>query len=140
MNAALAALTLLAAADPVTLADEGGAFALDNGIVAAKVSKRNGDLVSLKYKGHEFLVGGSGHAYAYWSHGPTGGSAVTAVTIDPKANGGARAEVSVKAVAEGRPVGSGPGGSVVADVEIRYCLGRGESGVYTYSVFEHKPD
>jgi len=34
-------------------------------------------------------------------------------------------------------MGSGPGGSVVADIEILYALGRGDSGVYTYSIFTH---
>ena len=34
-------------------------------------------------------------------------------------------------------MGSGPGGSVIADIEIRYALGRGDSGVYTYCIFSH---
>ena len=41
-------------------------------------------------------------------------------------------------------MGTGPGasqdGQFAADVEIRFALGRGDSGVYTYCVFEHKPD
>ena len=40
-------------------------------------------------------------------------------------------------VGRGRQMGSGPGGSVIADIEIRYTLGRGDSGVYTYSIFSH---
>jgi rhamnogalacturonan endolyase len=34
-------------------------------------------------------------------------------------------------------MGSGPGGSVIADIEIRFALGRGESGIYTYATFTH---
>jgi rhamnogalacturonan endolyase len=128
-----------AADPPVTLAEDGSSFTLTNAHVTAKVSKRTGDLVVLRYKGLE-LLGGSGHPAGYWSHTPSGSGNVLAVTIDPKANGGERGEVSVKVVSGGKPVGSGPGGSVIADVEIRYALGRDDSGVYTYSILEHKPD
>jgi len=76
----------------------------------------------------------------YWSHAPAGRNTANTITIDPKSNTGDRAEVSVKVVSGGQPVGSGPGGSAVADVEIRYALGRGDCGLYTYSVFDHKPD
>jgi hypothetical protein len=87
--AAACAFTAARAAEaPVTVAEDQATFTLANGVVAAKVSKRSGDLVSLTYQGLELLGGGSGHAYAYWSHAP----------------------------------------------------GRGESGVYTYSVFDHKPE
>ena len=128
-------------APPVKLTEDNNLFTLDNGIVAAQVSKRSGDLISLRYKDLEMLGSGSGHADAYWSHaaGP-GPRIVNSVTIDPAKNGGERAEVSVKGFSQGAPLGRGPGGSAVADIEIRYALGRGESGVYTYSIFEHKPD
>ncbi len=62
--------------------------------------------------------------------------AVSRITIDPKANGGERGEVSMEGVANGTPLGSGPGGSVVADIEIRYALGRSDSGLYTYCIFQ----
>ncbi|MEY2881045.1 MAG: hypothetical protein RLZZ15_3425, partial [Verrucomicrobiota bacterium] len=92
------------------------------------------------------------HQYGFWSHdamGPRGsGDALARITIDPKSNGGARAEVSVKGISKGRKMGTGPGvaggekatGQFAADVEIRYALGRGESGVYTYCQFEHPAD
>src|SRR6185436_19236463 len=92
------------------------------------------------------------HQYGFWSHdamGPRGsGEAIARVTIDPKANGGARAEVSVKGISKGRKMGTGPGvpggaqstGQFAADVEIRFALGRGDSGVYTYCQFEHPAD
>jgi rhamnogalacturonan endolyase len=88
------------------------------------------------------------HQYGFWSHdamGPQGtGDAVAHITIDPETNGGERAEVSVKGISNGRLMGTGPGagmrGNFLADIEIRWTLGRGDSGVYTYCAFEHKAD
>src|SRR4051812_17977294 len=140
LTLAATALSARAADAPVTLAEDAAAYTLANGVVTAKVSKRSGDLVSLRYKDLELLAGGSGHAYAYWSHSAASPKTTRAVTIDPQSNGGERAEVSIKGVSDGRPLGSGPGGSTVCDVEIRYALGRGDSGVSTYSVFTHKPE
>lgn len=93
------------------------------------------------------------HQYGFWSHdamGPkaSGVAAIAKITIDPNSNQGARAEVSVKGISKGRKMGTGPGvpgganatGQFAADVEIRYALGRGESGVYTYCQFEHPAD
>src|SRR2546421_4406597 len=132
VTAALLAARAPAADTPVTVADDGPTFTLANGIVTAKVAKRSGDLVSLKFKNLELLTGGSGHAYGYWSHDASGRNSTQTVTIDPKANGGARGEVSVKAVSGGRPLGNGPGGSAIADIEIRYARGRRDSGRFTY--------
>lgn len=89
------------------------------------------------------------HQYGFWSHDAMGkrgsGEAIAKVTIDPSTNGGQWAEVSVKGISGGtRALGTGPGanrdnGDFFADVEIRYALSAGESGVYTYTIFEHKP-
>jgi rhamnogalacturonan endolyase len=144
MIAALAVAALAAdarAADdkPVTIAEAETTYLLTNGYVAARVSKRTGDLLSLKYKDLE-LLGASGHPGGYWSHTPNGTRTTAKVTIDPKNNNGERGEVSIKAISEGAALGSGPGGSAVADLEIRWTLGRNDSGIYTYSVFTHKAD
>ncbi len=129
------------AAEPVILTENESGFTLANSIVTARVGKRSGDLVSLKYHDLELLAGGSGHPFAYWSHSPGRGSRnVQSVTIDPAKNDGERAEISVKGFYQGTPLGSGPGGSTACDIEIRYALGRGDSGIYTYSIFEHKAD
>lgn len=165
--------TVIRAANAVTVAEDAALYTLDNGIVTARVSKASGDLVSLRYKGTEMLAtfltpeglpdlqrdppganpnglnrGMTDHQYGFWSHdamGPRGsGDALARITIDPKSNGGARAEVSVKGISKGRKMGTGPGatptGQFAADVEIRYALGRGDSGVYTYCQFEHPAD
>jgi rhamnogalacturonan endolyase len=89
----------------------------------------------------------SGHPGAYWSHDTTGGTElISRITIDPAANSGARAEVSVKGISGGKKMGHGPGvpqgaeGDLPVDIEIRYALGRGDSGIYTYCAFTHRPE
>ena len=127
-----------AAEPPVTVAETESAFTLDNGILTARASKRSGDLLSLRYRGLETLDTGAGPKGGYWSHNIANGEHILRITIDPKTNNGQRAEVSFKGIYKGAPMGNGPGGSAIADIEIRYSLGRGDSGLYTYSVFEHK--
>lgn len=128
----------------VAIGQDETSFTLSNGIVRARVSKRSGDLISLQYKEMEVLTDKSGHAGAYWSHDTTGGKETIArITIDPAANGGERGEISVKGISGGIKMGHGPGaaagGDFPADIEIRYTLGRGESGVYTCCALEHLP-
>src|SRR5688572_698791 len=132
-------------AGPVTVADSETEFVLGNGVLTARVLKKNGDLASLRYGDREMLTDKSGHAGAYWSHDTTGGKElITRITIDPKANGGARGEVSVKGISGGTRMGHGPGsaagGDFPADIEIRYTLGRDDSGIYTYCAFTHLPE
>ena len=125
-------------ANDVTITENESSYTLDNGIVTAQVSKHSGDLLSLKYKNLELLDNADQHQPAYWSHNTAQGQQIIPqITIDPKSNGGERGEVSVKGIANGMRMGSGPGGSVIADIEIRYALGRSDSGLYTYSIFTH---
>ena len=125
------------AAASVTVAEDESSFTLDNGLIRARAAKRSGDLISLKYQDQEILSGGSSHPAGYWSHNTAKGRTTARVSIDPQTNGGERGEVSIKGLSDGGPMGSGPGGSVVADIEIRYALGRADSGLYTYSILEH---
>ncbi len=129
----------------VTIEEDESTYTISNGLVTARISRRNGDMTSLIYKGIETLTDKSGHAGGYWSHDTTGGvETVTRITIDPQSNGGRRGEVSVKGISGGNKMGHGPGaardGDFPADIEIRYSIGRGESGVYTYCIFEHLPE
>ena len=121
---------------PVVVSENASSYTLANGMVTVQIAKRSGDLTSLKYHGREMLAAG-GHPSAYWSHNAARSQQIDQITIDPKTNAGERGEVSIKGIANGNPMGSGPGGSVVADIEIRYALGRGDSGVYTYCSFAH---
>jgi rhamnogalacturonan endolyase len=120
---------------PVVVSENADSYTLANGIVAAQVEKRSGNLTSLKYHGLEMLD--SARQSAYWSHNAARGRQIDRVTIDPKSNGGERGEISIKGISGGNQMGSGPGGSVIADIEIRFALGRGDSGVYTYCIFSH---
>lgn len=124
----------------VTLVENADFYTLANQFVSARISKQSGGLVSLTYHKTELLVGGSRHADGYWSHAPSGKGVVDRITLDPATNGGERAEVSIKKVSSGVPQGAGPGGSAICDIEIRYALGRDDSGIYTYSILQHKAD
>ncbi len=118
----------------VTLVDNGNSWTMDNGIVKVTVSKNSGSLLGLVYRG--FNTGSRG----VWEHTPMGAPSVTnTVTIDPSTNSGERAEVSIKGVGGGTFMftAGAPGGGTLCDVELRYSLGRGESGIYTYSIFNH---
>ncbi len=129
-----------AATVPVTVTQAATTYTLANAFVTARVDRESGDLVSLKYADRELLGAGSGHPHAYWSHTPTRGTrTISTVTIDPARSNGERAEVSVKGFYDRTALGQGPGGGVAADIEIRYTLGRDDHGLYTYSIFDHKP-
>jgi rhamnogalacturonan endolyase len=133
---------------PVTIADDGGTFRLANGVVKAVVNKRTGDLESLVYKGLETMGHEQGRA-GYWEQDPSSAAKVNgltqSITIDPTRNGGERGEVSIKGVTNGDPKagltpgspGAPPGGTVNCDLEVRYSLGRADSGVYVYAIFSH---
>jgi rhamnogalacturonan endolyase len=105
---------------PVTVADNGANWVLDNGIIKATVLKSSGKLTSLIYKDAETLNRSS----EGWEQYPSG-QISQSVTIDPAKNGGERAEVAVK----------GNGGAI--NIEVRYTLERGLSGFYTYAIYTH---
>jgi len=104
---------------PVTVIDNGDSWTLDNGILRATISKYNSHITSLVYHGVETMGPGG-----IWEQGPTG-QVTRAITIDPAANGGERAEVAIKGV-NGR-----------MDIEVRYTMERGSSGIYTYAIYSH---
>ena len=104
---------------PVTVAADDRNWTLDNGIVKATISKGNGRLTALVYQGINTMAGGG-----YWEQSPAGSA--NSLTIDPAKNGGERAEVSIKC-APGRGI----------DIELRYTLARGVSGIYAYAIYTH---
>src|SRR5947209_6502509 len=99
---ALVIATGALAGDGVKLSEDNANFTLSNEHLTAKIRKRSGDLVSLRFKDHELLEGGSGHAFAYWSHAGPGARSQTSVTIDPSKNDGERAEISCKFFCDGK--------------------------------------
>ncbi|MGC3959502.1 MAG: polysaccharide lyase family protein [Verrucomicrobiota bacterium] len=126
-------------AAPVTLRETDRTFFLDNGILNVRIEKDTGEIFSIKYQGQELLAQDSsgGALGGYWSSvgRARGGSQQTAVVrIDPKDNNGERVEVSCN-------FHNAPGTTnSPLDVDVRYSLGRGESWVYTYLIWSHKPD
>lgn len=120
---------------PVTVTDNGYSWTLNNGIIEATISKNSGNLWSLVYHGVETMGGGG-----YWEQTPRNAPQLTdTITIDPATNGGERAEVAVKGVTGGTFMltPSAPGGGTYCDIEVRYALGRGDSGIYAYAIFSH---
>jgi rhamnogalacturonan endolyase len=133
----------------VTVVQDGTSFTLDNGIVTARVNKRTGGLESLRYRGLETMGHDQPSGGGVWEQNPANaekvGGLTQSLTIDPAQNGGDRAEVSVKGVTHGDPraglspgsPGGASGGLINCDLELRYALGRGESGLYAYAIFSH---
>lgn len=120
----------------VTVTDDGRAWVLDNGIVRATIDKSSGRMSSLMYHGINLMRSGGG----YWEQTPEGAPQLTdKVTTDPATNGGKLAEVAIKGVSDGTHMLSpgAPGGGTWDDIEIRYALGRGDSGIYTYAIYTH---
>lgn len=151
------------AGDPVKVTQDDAMFYLDNGIIRAMISKKSGDIISMKFKGAEMFAtvmnedgtpnfqydppgnpgrgrGMTDHMYGFWSHDTVADRNETKITLDTPERG----EVSVKGFSDGKKLGHGPGagpdGNFAADIEIRYALGRGETGIYTYCIFDHKPE
>ena len=131
-----------AASAPVTIKDNGRTWTLDNGVVKAVIEKSNGSMNSLFYQGMDTLGHDQGQT-GYWEQDPSAAAAsgglTDSVTIDPGKNGGDRAEVSIKGVTNGQTelTPGAPGGGTYCDMEVRYSMGRGESGVYVYAIYNH---
>jgi rhamnogalacturonan endolyase len=124
---------------PVTITDDATTATIANGIVAAVVNKANGNLLSLKHLGVEALSKGGG----YWNlYGNTPGQPMTEqkgdppgfrVSQDPAKNGGALGEITLTFPYSGQPK------VVPLDIEIRYSLHRGDSGLYGWTIADHDP-
>ena len=127
-----------AAGAAVTVADDPDTVTLDNGILTVKVRKQNGDLISMRYRGLDMLSRGGAYWNVYGSkpgEKPTqnkGHPATYTVTKDPAKNGGSVGEIVLgfpfKGEADVEPL----------DLEIRYTLNRGDSGIYGSETLVHK--
>jgi rhamnogalacturonan endolyase len=104
---------------PVTVTDNDATWTMDNGIIKATINKFNSHISSLVYHGVETMGPGG-----IWEQAPSG-QVTRTLTIDPATNGGERAEVAIKGV-NGR-----------MDIEVRYAMERGVSGIYTYAIYSH---
>ena len=103
---------------PVTVKDAGANYVLANAFLTATISKTTGDLTSLKYHNLETMGYISGHHAGYWEQNPSGAARLEAkLTIDPAANQGERAEVSIKGFCDGESLTAHPRRGPVPPVE-----------------------
>jgi rhamnogalacturonan endolyase len=124
---------------PVTVTEDANTVTLDNGVIKAVVKKANANLFSLQLRGLELLSQGQ----AYWNvYGKIPGQqntqekpgpSVTRLTEDPAKNGGRLGEVALRFHYTGHP------GTVPLDIEIRYALESGDSGLYGWTLVNHEP-
>ena len=124
---------------PVTITEDATTVTIANGIISAAIKKANGDLLSLKRRGIESLSKGG----AYWNiYGNTPGQAMTQqkgtpagflISQDPDKNGGSLGEITLTFPYKGQPK------AVPLDIEIRYSLHRGDSGLYGWTIADHDP-
>lgn len=137
--ACLLAVTAFAAGPAVKIAGDEASFTISNSQLTATISKKTGDLTSLKFHNLEMMGHSSGHPAGYWEQNTGNASQIVpSITIDPASNGGERGEVSIKGISRGKPLGGGgPGGGMLCDLELRYALGRDDSGIYAYAIFSH---
>jgi len=123
----------------VAISQDAESATLENGIVVAKIKKANGNLISLKYNGIEMLSKGGAYWNIYGYSKPTeytldkGNQPTVTVTNDPGKNGGEKGEVALRFPYNGLDK------TVPLDIEIRYTLHRGDSGIYGWTIAEHAP-
>jgi rhamnogalacturonan endolyase len=132
--AVLALMTLVlrfpargAAADsdpPVVIYQNCDLYTLDNGHVAATISKASGEILSLRFQGRELLADADRRAPGSWFNTLSTNAVTDRIVIDPSGNQGDRGEVSIEA--------SGP-----LAIDIRYSLGRGDRGLYACQILSH---
>ena len=114
---------------PVKLAESAGSFILDNGIVRAEISKRNGALHSLVFQGRELLAENGG----YWSSVGRGNNRAPGHLAAVVASSPERVEVSCR-------FGNVAGATNISlDTDYRYSLARGDAMVYVAAVLHHAP-
>lgn len=123
----------------VTLMQDAETATLSNGLVTAKIKKSNGNMLSLTYEGMDMLSRGGG----YWNiYGYTKGQANTqekgiptvfTITADPSKNGGSMGEIALRFPYTGQDK------TVPMDIEIRYTLHRGDTGIYGWTIADHDP-
>ncbi|WP_348216044.1 polysaccharide lyase family protein [Luteolibacter sp.] len=122
----------------VSLSQDERFFKVSNGKLATTIDKSSGKITSVAFGGQELLGGGTG----YWSMsassarnrvGGLGRSNGQAVSIDPAANGGERAEVVC------RFHGTGSDGAYPGASEIRYAMDRESTTIYATAVLAHGP-
>ncbi|MES2440815.1 MAG: polysaccharide lyase family protein [Verrucomicrobiota bacterium] len=120
----------------VELSQDSGSFRISNGDLSATIDKSSGRVTAVVLDGQSLLGKGTG----YWSMAASsarsrvGGFGISKeqfVSIDPKSNGGERAEVVC------RFSGKGTDGAYPGRSEIRYSIGRESTTLYATAILNH---
>lgn len=115
---------------PVKCVESAAAFTVDNGILCAVIEKRNGSLVSLRFRGRELLS----HNGGYWSAvGSGSGHGTPGQAADLRLNSPDRVEVSCRFGNVGGVTNS------PLEMDYRYSLSRGDTALYVAAVLHHAP-
>jgi rhamnogalacturonan endolyase len=109
---------------PVTIEQNSNVYVLDNGHVAATISKASGEILSLKFEGQELLADAHRVAPGTWFNTLTAGAVMDRIMVDPSGNQGAGGKVSISV--------SGP-----LAIDIRYALARGDHALYACQILHH---
>ena len=107
---------------PVTINQDSDLYILDNGHVAATISKASGDILSLKFEGRELLADAHRVPPGTWFNAPTADAVVDRILVDPSADHGDAGKVSISV-----------GGPLAID--IRYALAQRRIVRFTHARF-----
>ena len=134
----------VAADAPVILTETADTAVLADGIISATIKKSNGNLLSLRYRNTEYISRGGG----YWnilgkipdqkSTQDKGTPTVCRISQNPEHNGRTLGEISVRCPYDPRLPPTSK--TVPLNIEIRYTLRRGDSGIYGWTIVDHEPN
>jgi rhamnogalacturonan endolyase len=109
----------------VQLTDSGNAVILDNGIIAAKISKGGASVSSLRYKGFEMA-----NTVYYSMDGGANYTTPRNCEYSVKTKTPDMVDIGMKSVWNNSR-------AQAVDIEVHYVLHRGDSGLYTYAILDH---
>ncbi len=117
------------------LREYGDSVVLNNGIIRARIEKRSGNILSLKYNGVEQLNQiGSSRTGAYHDFQTSYGfETMNNCILSIKKDTTDIVDISLK-----RLYNPSTGQVTPADADIHYVLNKGDTGLYSYSILEHK--
>ncbi len=119
------------------LREYGDSVVLNNGIIRARIEKRSGNILSLKYNGIEQLnqLGASRKGTYYDFQTSYGFETMNNCVFTVKVENENMVDISLK-----RSYNPSTGQVTPADADIHYVLHKGDTGLYSYSILEHKPE
>lgn len=109
---------------------------LNNGIIRARIEKRSGNILSLKYNGVEQLnqIGASRTGAYHDFETSYGFETMNNCVFTTKIDSADIVDVSFK-----RSYNAATGQVTPVDADIHYVLNKADTGLYSYSILEHKP-